>query len=135
MRLRPDVGRVAAWDFDAHHGNGTEAIVKDHDGILFASVHQSPGYPGTGLADEGPRIRNWPVAPRTPRAQHMAALRASWEAVVAFGPALISVSAGFDAYARDPITEMTLEADDFAEARRVATAGWVSGRGGARGWL
>jgi acetoin utilization deacetylase AcuC-like enzyme len=115
MRLRPDVGRVAVWDFDAHHGNGTEAIVKDHDGILFASVHQSPGYPGTGLADEGPRIRNWPVAPRTPRAQHMAALRASWEAVVAFEPALILVSAGFDAYARDPITEMTLEAGDFAE--------------------
>lgn len=115
MSARSEVGRVAVWDFDAHHGNGTEAIVKGHERILFASVHQSPGYPGTGLADDGPRIRNWPVAPRTPRAQHMAVLRASWEAVVAFDPGLILVSAGFDAYARDPITQMTLEAEDFAQ--------------------
>jgi acetoin utilization deacetylase AcuC-like enzyme len=114
MAAHPGVGRVAVWDFDAHHGNGTEAIVKGHEEILFASVHQSPGYPGTGLSDDGPRIRNWPLAPRTPREQHMAALRASWEAVLAFDPGLILVSAGFDAYARDPITAMTLEAEDFA---------------------
>jgi acetoin utilization deacetylase AcuC-like enzyme len=44
----------------------------------------------------------------------MAALRASLDAVVAFAPDLILVSAGFDAYARDPITEMTLEREDFA---------------------
>jgi acetoin utilization deacetylase AcuC-like enzyme len=44
----------------------------------------------------------------------MAALRASFEAVIAFRPDLILVSAGFDAYARDPITSMTLEREDFA---------------------
>jgi acetoin utilization deacetylase AcuC-like enzyme len=44
----------------------------------------------------------------------MAALRASLDAVIAFRPDLILVSAGFDAYARDPITAMTLERDDFA---------------------
>jgi acetoin utilization deacetylase AcuC-like enzyme len=41
-------------------------------------------------------------------------LEQSWSAVLAFKPDLVLVSAGFDAYARDPITEMTLEADDFA---------------------
>jgi acetoin utilization deacetylase AcuC-like enzyme len=45
----------------------------------------------------------------------MAALRASWDAVVGFRPDLVLVSAGFDAYARDPITSMTLEKEDFAE--------------------
>ena len=106
--------RVAVWDFDAHHGNGTEAIVQGHNDIFFASVHQYPGYPGTGTQDHGPRIRNWPVAPRTARVDHMAALRASLDAVMSFAPDLILVSAGFDAYARDPITSMTLEAEDFA---------------------
>jgi acetoin utilization deacetylase AcuC-like enzyme len=77
-------------------------------------VHQSPGYPGTGTHDLGPFTRNWPIAPHTPRATHMAALRASLDALIAFRPDLILVSAGFDAYARDPITAMTLEADDFA---------------------
>lgn len=120
MRERSRVGRVAVWDFDAHHGNGTEAIVKGREGILFCSVHQSPGYPGTGLSDDGPRIRNWPIAPRTPREQHMAALRASWAAVLAFDPGLILVSAGFDAYRKDPITAMTLEIEDFARL-----GGWL----------
>lgn len=110
--------RVAIWDFDAHHGNGTEAIVQGFRNMFFASVHQYPGYPGTGTQDHGPHIRNWPVAPRTPRVDHMAALRASLDAVVSFAPDLILVSAGFDAYARDPITSMTLEAEDFATLGR-----------------
>jgi acetoin utilization deacetylase AcuC-like enzyme len=110
--------RVAIWDFDAHHGNGTEAILAEHDGLFFASVHQHPGYPGTGTQHLGPRLRNWPVAPHTPRAEHLAALRASLDAVVAFDPALVLVSAGFDAYARDPITSMTLETEDFATLGR-----------------
>ncbi len=112
------VRRVAVWDFDAHHGNGTEAILHGRDDVFFASVHQHPGYPGTGTHDLGPRTRNWPVAPRTPRPEHLAALRASLDAVIAFQPGLILVSAGFDAYARDPITSMTLEAGDFATLGR-----------------
>jgi acetoin utilization deacetylase AcuC-like enzyme len=105
--------RVAVWDFDAHHGNGTEDILRDQPGVFFASVHQYPGYPGTGTTSQG-NVANFPVAPHTPRKEHMAALARSWEAVQAFRPDLVLVSAGFDAYARDPITEMTLETDDFA---------------------
>jgi acetoin utilization deacetylase AcuC-like enzyme len=44
----------------------------------------------------------------------MAAIRQSLDAVCAFNPDLVLVSAGFDAYAEDPITEMALEIDDFA---------------------
>ena len=109
--------RVAIWDFDAHHGNGTEAILHGRDGCLFTSVHQYPGYPGTGTTSFD-NCRNWPVAPRTPRARHMAALRESLDAVIAFRPGLVLVSAGFDAYAQDPITEMTLETEDFATLGR-----------------
>ena len=115
--------RVAVWDFDAHHGNGTEAILLGREDILFTSVHQHPAYPGTGTADRPPNVRNWPVAPRSPRPRHLAALRESFDAVLAFAPDLILVSAGFDAYARDPITSMTLEAEDFAELGRWLGAG------------
>jgi acetoin utilization deacetylase AcuC-like enzyme len=112
------VTKVAVWDFDAHHGNGTEAILRGQSNAFFASVHQYPGYPGTGTQDHGPHLRNWPIAPRTPRVDHMAALRASLDAVVSFAPDLILVSAGFDAYAHDPITSMTLEIEDFATLGR-----------------
>jgi acetoin utilization deacetylase AcuC-like enzyme len=109
--------RVAVWDFDAHHGNGTEDILRERSGLLFASVHQYPGYPGTGTTSFA-NCHNFPVAPHTPREPHRAALARSWEAVLAFNPDLLLVSAGFDAYARDPLTAMTLEAEDFAELGR-----------------
>jgi acetoin utilization deacetylase AcuC-like enzyme len=109
--------KVAVWDFDAHHGNGTEDILRDRPGLFFASVHQYPGYPGTGTASGG-NIANFPVAPHTPREHHLAELARSWEAVQAFQPDLVLVSAGFDAYHDDPITQMTLETGDFAELGR-----------------
>ena len=111
------VKRVAVWDFDAHHGNGTEFILhaqQSPETFFFASVHQYPGYPGTGTQDHGPNIRNWPVSPRSPRGAHLAALRAALDAVVSFDAELVLVSAGFDAYVGDPITQMTLEPEDFA---------------------
>ena len=109
--------RVAIWDFDAHHGNGTEAILRGRKDILFASVHQFPGYPGSGT-ESFDNCRNWPVAPHAARAVHLTALRQSLDAVIEFSPDLILVSAGFDAYAGDPITSMTLEAEDFATLGR-----------------
>lgn len=109
--------KVAVWDFDAHHGNGTEAILHGRPGMLFTSVHQCPGYPGTGTTSFD-NCHNWPVRPHTPRPAHMAEIAASWQAVLDFSPDLILVSAGFDAYAHDPITEMTLETEDFATLGR-----------------
>lgn len=109
--------RVAVWDFDAHHGNGTEDILEGKPGLFFASVHQFPGYPGTGTRSSV-NCRNFPVPPHATREQHLAELARSWEAVQAFGPDLVLVSAGFDAYVRDPLTELSLEIDDFAELGR-----------------
>ncbi len=105
--------RVAIWDFDAHHGNGTEDIVASNPRISFASIHQFPGYPGTGTRSFG-NIHNFPVAPLTPRLAHVAEVRRALDGLIAFKPDLLLVSAGFDAYAGDPITEMTLEPEDFA---------------------
>jgi acetoin utilization deacetylase AcuC-like enzyme len=111
--LANGAGRVAIWDFDAHHGNGTEDIVANNPQIAFASVHQFPGYPGTGTRSFG-NIHNFPVAPHTPRSNHVAEVRRALDQLVAFQPDLLLVSAGFDAYANDPITEMSLAVEDFA---------------------
>ena len=42
------IERVAIVDWDVHHGNGTEALVRGDDSILFVSLHEWPFYPGTG---------------------------------------------------------------------------------------
>ena len=106
--------RVAIWDFDGHHGNGTEAIVAHNSRIQFASVHQYPAYPGTG-AKSFANIENYPVAPFTSRDQHVDVANRALEKLIAFKPDLLLVSAGFDAYAHDPLLQMTLEGDDFAK--------------------
>ena len=105
--------RVAIWDFDAHHGNGTEEIVATNPRIAFASIHQFPAYPGTG-ADSFANIHNYPIAPLTPRADHVREVERALQTLVAFQPDLLLVSAGFDAYTHDPITQMTLETEDFS---------------------
>ncbi len=104
--------RVAIWDFDAHHGNGTEDIVRNNEKIAFASIHQSPGYPGTGLQSFD-QIYNFPVAPYSVRAKHLDTIEFALKKLIEFNPDLLLVSAGFDAYVDDPITEMTLELEDF----------------------
>jgi acetoin utilization deacetylase AcuC-like enzyme len=104
--------RVAIWDFDAHHGNGTEAIVANNPRIRFASIHQFPAYPGTG-AKSFANIDNYPVPPQTPRNEHVDVAKRALDKLVSFKPNLILVSAGFDAYTRDPLVQMTLETEDF----------------------
>lgn len=105
--------RIAIYDFDVHHGNGTEAILRDRPGVAFFSIHQWPCYPGTGTENVGDNCFNYPVAPFTPRQQYRAVLGQALDDLKRFKPDLVAVSAGFDAYARDPIANETLEAEDF----------------------
>lgn len=107
------VERIAIWDFDAHHGNGTENVVADNPQIAFASIHQFPGYPGTGTRSFG-NVHNFPVPPYAGRAHHLAETERALQTLLAFDPQLLLVSAGFDAYRGDPITQMSLEPEDFA---------------------
>src|SRR5437016_275224 len=111
--LDSGVERVAIWDFDAHHGNGTEDVVAHNPRVGFASIHQFPAYPGTG-AKSFANIDNYPVSPGTPRAEHVNAIERALQKLLLAKPELLLVSAGFDAYSRDPLTEMTLETEDFA---------------------
>jgi acetoin utilization deacetylase AcuC-like enzyme len=112
--LANQADRVAIWDFDAHHGNGTEAIIAHNPQIAFASIHQFPAYPGSG-AKSFSNIANYPVAPYTPRAQHVDIAERGLQKLLKFNTDLLLVSAGFDAYTGDPLVQMTLEREDFAK--------------------
>ncbi len=107
------VGSVALFDFDVHHGNGTEDIVAGQSGITFASVHQHPAYPGTGSADVGGNCFNFPVAPGTPRPAWRKAFEHALARLREHAPHIVGVSAGFDAFVRDPLANGTLEKEDF----------------------
>ena len=105
--------KVAVYDFDVHHGNGTEAILVNKPGAAFFSIHQYPCYPGTGSRNVGDNCFNYPVPPQTPRMEYRRILTSALEQLQKFKPDLVAVSAGFDAYARDPLAQETLEAEDY----------------------
>lgn len=111
--LASGVERVAVFDFDVHHGNGTEDVLLGVRNAAFFSVHQFPCYPGTGQRNVGDNCFNYPVEPSTPRETWRATLKRALDDMKKFSPALVGVSAGFDAYLRDPLANGTLLAEDF----------------------
>jgi len=111
--LATGVKRVAIFDFDVHHGNGTEDIFLNREGAAFFSIHQFPAYPGTGRGNVGNNCSNYPVPPALPRAEYREVFLSALDQLKNFEPELVGVSAGFDAYARDPLAQETLEAEDF----------------------
>lgn len=111
------IERVAIIDWDVHHGNGTDAIVRGDESILFVSLHQWPFYPGTGGPDTSDAtVLNIPLAEGSGDAAYARAFRSLVEpAVRSFEPELLIVSAGFDAHVDDPLANMTVTADGFRE--------------------
>ncbi len=121
--------RVFVFDWDVHHGNGTAEAFRSRRDVLFASIHQSPLYPGTGpITDvgsgegEGYTI-NLPVPPGSGEELWLSLLEhIVLPAAEEFRPDLVLISAGFDAHARDPLAECTLETESFAEMTRHVRA-------------
>jgi acetoin utilization deacetylase AcuC-like enzyme len=115
--------RVAIVDWDVHHGNGTDAIFREDDSVLFVSLHQWPFYPGTGGPDDqAATTLNIPLRAGSGDAEYRHAFAEQVEpAVAAFEPELVLVSAGFDAHHDDPLAEMRVTEDGFRElAQRCA---------------
>jgi acetoin utilization deacetylase AcuC-like enzyme len=114
--------RVAILDWDVHHGNGTQDIFWSDPGVMYASTHEMPLYPGTGeLSERGEHgtIVNAPLRAGDGGEMFREALEtAILPRIDAFRPDLIVISAGFDAHWRDPLASLRLTEADFAWATR-----------------
>ena len=124
--------RVMIVDWDVHHGNGTQQVLESDPSVLFASIHQSPLYPGTGGASELGRgdgagyTVNLPV-PGGSGDETFVSLVEHVLAPLArvYEPQLLLISAGFDAHADDPLASCTVSDAGFAAmaaSLRVAAA-------------
>lgn len=119
--LKEGASKVLIVDWDVHHGNGTQDAFYDDPQVYFLSLHRSPFYPGTGLANEtgtgkglGATL-NVPLRFGISRADYLSAFAANLEKACSVAkPDIILVSAGFDAHAQDPIGSLGLEVEDFS---------------------
>ncbi len=118
-REKHGLGRIAAVDFDVHHGNGTQAAFEADGDLFYASTHQWPLYPGTGAAGETGvgNIVNVPLAAGSGPAEFRHAMSETvLPALEAFRPDLILVSAGFDAHRDDPLAGLNFTTEDYGWA-------------------
>ena len=114
--------RVLVFDWDVHHGNGTEAIFAASEEVLYSSIHQSPLYPGTGSLDEvgsGPGegyTINLPVPPGAGPDEFLSLVQGVVAPVAReWRPGLLCVSAGYDAHRDDPLAQCNLDEGSYAE--------------------
>lgn len=110
--------RVAIVDFDVHHGNGTEDIIRNHfnddAGYLFCSSYQYPLYPFEITESDTPPIINTPLASTDKGEQFRQRLTEHWlPALHKFKPEMIFISAGFDAHIEDDMSQVCLTEADY----------------------
>jgi acetoin utilization deacetylase AcuC-like enzyme len=124
LARRLGLARVAVVDFDVHHGNGTQDIFAGDATVMVASIHEAPGWPGTGDPSEtgAGNIVNATTPPYAPPAAWRRTFEGLMARVDAFEPELVLISAGFDAHARDPLAAQQLEAEDYAWATRAVVS-------------
>jgi acetoin utilization deacetylase AcuC-like enzyme len=118
---RNGASRVAIFDFDVHHGNGTQHLFESRADVFYVSTHQYPFYPGTGAASETGTgagkgfTLNVPLPAGTGDAGYATAIEGQvLPALRKFAPDVLLISAGFDAWQDDPLGGMAVTAAGFA---------------------
>ena len=112
---RHGLKRVAIVDFDVHHGNGTEDIVRGDNRILMVSFFQHPLFPFSGADTHEPNMVNLPVPAHTKGMDVRELIDMMWiPRLEAFKPEMIFISAGFDAHRDDDLGQMNLNEQDYA---------------------
>jgi acetoin utilization deacetylase AcuC-like enzyme len=138
LREQPGIERVFIFDFDVHHGNGTQHIFEARDDVYYASMHRYPFYPGTGAAREIGTgkgrgfTKNIPLEGGEGDATY---LRKTEDEIVRiiddYQPNAILLSSGFDAHRLDPLGGMNVTEEAYGEiTRRIVECAdrWCDGR-------
>src|SRR5256885_7420351 len=125
LREQPGIERVFIFDFDVHHGNGTQHLFESRDDVYYASMHRYPFYPGTGAANEigigegRGFTKNIPFPAETGDAQYLRAVEDDIVRIIDdYRPNAILLSSGFDAHRRDPLGGMRVTENAFGEITR-----------------
>lgn len=121
-RKKYQLTRIAIVDFDVHHGNGTEDIIRNKlivdnktaQNFLFCSTYQYPFYPFEMTESDTPPVINTPLPATTKGDEFRQAVTNHWlPALEKFKPQLIFISAGFDAHIEDEMSQISLTDADY----------------------
>jgi acetoin utilization deacetylase AcuC-like enzyme len=130
LRERAEFERLLIFDFDVHHGNGTQHLFESRDDVFYASMHRFPFYPGTGAAAEvgigagRGFTHNVPFSQGAGDAEYLSAVEDVIVPLIDdYRPDAILLSSGFDAHRRDPLGGMRVTEHAYGElTRRIVEA-------------
>ena len=116
------LNRVCIFDWDVHHGNGTQHSFYSDPSVHYSSIHQYPFYPGTGDKDEtgigdglGTTL-NFPLDAFNGDQTYLDIVKNKLIPVIqSFKPDLIIISAGFDAHEDDPLAQMRVSSSCYGK--------------------
>ncbi|HVT03886.1 MAG TPA: histone deacetylase [Thermoanaerobaculia bacterium] len=125
LREQKEIERVMIFDWDVHHGNGTQHLFEERDDVYYISTHRYPFYPGTGAEDEigigrGQGFtRNIPFSGGVGDREYLAAVEQDVIPIIdEYRPQALLISAGFDSHYRDPLGGMRVTEHAFGEMTR-----------------
>jgi acetoin utilization protein AcuC len=116
--------RVLYLDVDVHHGDGVANAFYDRSDVLTISLHQNPKtlFPGTGFEDEIGEGAGYGYCVNVPLpvGTYDQAYMKAFEAIVlplmkAYNPDVIVFELGADALAGDPLANLSLTNNTYAE--------------------
>ena len=117
-----NIQKIFIFDWDVHHGNGTQHSFYKDSSIYYSSIHQYPFYPGTGGVDDtgtgdglGSNL-NLPMQAYSCDADYINVIEHKLIPVIQkYNPDLIIISAGFDAHENDPLAQINLSTDCYGK--------------------
>ncbi|MFZ7102614.1 MAG: histone deacetylase [Peptococcaceae bacterium] len=124
LRKKYGYRKIAVIDTDVHHGDGTQDIFYHDPDVLFISLHQDGRtlFPGTGFTDElgGPNAYGMTInLPLLPGSGDQSILLIMKELILPilrdFSPEIIINSAGQDNHFTDPLANMNVTAQGYAQ--------------------
>ena len=116
------LNKIFIFDWDVHHGNGSQHSFYSDPSIYYSSTHQYPFYPGTGAKEEtgtgdglGTTL-NLPMDAYSDDDNYLSAVEKKLiPEIQHYKPDLIIISAGFDAHQNDPLAQIQLTTDCFGK--------------------
>lgn len=111
------VCRISIIDIDAHHGDGTEALLREDPRVQTMSVHDRTIFPGTGHSDDAEReVFNEPLAYGSGDAELTAVVSRFIGEAQRFVPDLLMLALGADGHDTDPLSTLTYSIDGMVAA-------------------
>jgi acetoin utilization deacetylase AcuC-like enzyme len=121
QRLVDEGKKVFIFDFDGHHGDGTQSIFYNSDRVFYCSIHQMFTWPFTGQPTETGEgdgkgyTLNFPLLSGSGDKEFLERVDKAIDAASKFKPDVVAISAGFDGYEKDRLLNLNYSLKGFYE--------------------